>query len=76
MIIFAFRVFPLAAAWQRVTISFINKVLLEHNHIHSLYIAYVLFHTTMAELRSFNRQTVWLTQPKIFIFCSFIRKVC
>ena len=34
-ITFAFRIFPLAVARQRLTISFINKVLLEHNHIHS-----------------------------------------
>lgn len=44
--------------------AFVNKILLEHGHVH-LYVVYECFHATWAELNSFDG-IVWPAKQAIF----------
>ena len=46
--------------------AFVNKILLEHGHVH-LYIVYECFHATWAELNSFDRIVYGLQNRKYLL---------
>ena len=58
------KLLPMARSSSRLV--FVNKVLLEPCHIHSLMYCLGCFHAAMAELNA--TETIWPTKPKIFTF--------